>query len=171
MFCLVTVKSFIHLPTGRGQTHRSSPMSMPLPGSTANPDNSKKHQWRLGACRFAILLYNHPNRHLGPSLLALCCCKEYPQQRSSNRPLCPQAQTSRRIPPSSLSALPGPYHIKPLTAIAFINFDAAMLTLNPKDLSVQILQKYLQNAIAPRPICFASTISAAGEVNGAVQFL
>lgn len=40
-----------------------------------------------------------------------------------------------------------------------------MLTLNPKDLSVQILQKYLQNAIAPRPICFASTISAAGEVN------
>lgn len=40
-----------------------------------------------------------------------------------------------------------------------------MLSLNPKDLTVQVLQKYLQNAIAPRPICFASTISAAGEVN------
>src|SRR5688572_1121477 len=40
-----------------------------------------------------------------------------------------------------------------------------MLTLNPKDLSVQILQKYLQNAIAPRPICFASTVSKNGEPN------
>lgn len=40
-----------------------------------------------------------------------------------------------------------------------------MLTLHPKELGVQALQKYLQNAIAPRPICFASTISAAGEVN------
>src|SRR5687768_2690380 len=40
-----------------------------------------------------------------------------------------------------------------------------MLTLNPKDLSVQQVQKYLQNAIAPRPICFASTISAKGEPN------
>lgn len=41
----------------------------------------------------------------------------------------------------------------------------AMLTLNPKDLTVMQVQKYLQNAIAPRPICFASTMSAAGEPN------
>lgn len=40
-----------------------------------------------------------------------------------------------------------------------------MLSINPKDLSVQVLQKYLQNAIAPRPICFASTIDAAGNPN------
>jgi len=40
-----------------------------------------------------------------------------------------------------------------------------MLTLNPKELSVQVLQKYLQNAIAPRPICFASTISKDGKPN------
>lgn len=40
-----------------------------------------------------------------------------------------------------------------------------MLELNPKDLSIPILQKYLQNAIAPRPICFASTISKNGEPN------
>jgi len=40
-----------------------------------------------------------------------------------------------------------------------------MLSLNPKDLTVPVLQKYLQNAIAPRPICFASTISASGEPN------
>lgn len=40
-----------------------------------------------------------------------------------------------------------------------------MLTLNPKELSIPVLQKYLQNAIAPRPICFASTISKAGEPN------
>lgn len=40
-----------------------------------------------------------------------------------------------------------------------------MLTLNPKDLTVQILQKYLQNAIAPRPICFASTVNKDGQPN------
>ncbi len=40
-----------------------------------------------------------------------------------------------------------------------------MLTINPKDLTVMQVQKYLQNAVAPRPICFASTISAAGEPN------
>lgn len=40
-----------------------------------------------------------------------------------------------------------------------------MLTLNPKDLTIPVLQKYLQNAIAPRPICFASTISQNGEPN------
>lgn len=40
-----------------------------------------------------------------------------------------------------------------------------MLSFNPKDLSIPVLQKYLQNAIAPRPICFASTISKNGEAN------
>jgi flavin reductase (DIM6/NTAB) family NADH-FMN oxidoreductase RutF len=40
-----------------------------------------------------------------------------------------------------------------------------MLSLDPKALSIPILQKYLQNAIAPRPICFASTISKNGEPN------
>ena len=40
-----------------------------------------------------------------------------------------------------------------------------MLSLNPKELSIPILQKYLQGAIAPRPICFASTVSSAGEPN------
>jgi flavin reductase (DIM6/NTAB) family NADH-FMN oxidoreductase RutF len=40
-----------------------------------------------------------------------------------------------------------------------------MLTINPKELSVMQLQKYLQNAIAPRPICFASTVSAKDEPN------
>ena len=40
-----------------------------------------------------------------------------------------------------------------------------MLTLDPKDLSVQMVQKYLQNAIAPRPICFASTVNKEGQPN------
>ncbi len=40
-----------------------------------------------------------------------------------------------------------------------------MLTLNPKELSIPVLQKYLQNAVAPRPICFASTISKDGKPN------
>src|SRR5688572_9378549 len=40
-----------------------------------------------------------------------------------------------------------------------------MLTLNPKDLTVQMVQKYLQNAIAPRPICFASTVDKDGKPN------
>lgn len=40
-----------------------------------------------------------------------------------------------------------------------------MMSINPKDLPVQALQKYLQNAIAPRPICFASTISKEGQPN------
>jgi flavin reductase (DIM6/NTAB) family NADH-FMN oxidoreductase RutF len=40
-----------------------------------------------------------------------------------------------------------------------------MLSINPKELSIPVLQKYLQNAIAPRPICFASTISKSGEPN------
>src|ERR1700744_5031950 len=30
---------------------------------------------------------------------------------------------------------------------------------------IPLRQQYLQHAIAPRPICFASTVNAAGEVN------
>ena len=40
-----------------------------------------------------------------------------------------------------------------------------MLSLDPKELTIPVLQKYLQNAIAPRPICFASTVSKNGEPN------
>lgn len=40
-----------------------------------------------------------------------------------------------------------------------------MLTLNTADLKPAELQNYLQYAIAPRPICFASTIDNAGNVN------
>ncbi|QPH41018.1 flavin reductase family protein [Pedobacter endophyticus] len=40
-----------------------------------------------------------------------------------------------------------------------------MLTLKTEDLSAVELQNYLQYAIAPRPICFASTIDADGNVN------
>jgi len=40
-----------------------------------------------------------------------------------------------------------------------------MLTLKLSDISVVDLQNYLQYAIAPRPICFASTIDKAGNIN------
>jgi len=40
-----------------------------------------------------------------------------------------------------------------------------MLTLNLKDLKPADVQNYLQHAIAPRPICFASTIDKAGHIN------
>ena len=40
-----------------------------------------------------------------------------------------------------------------------------MLTINIKDLSTPDLQTYLQYAIAPRPICFASTVDKDGNVN------
>ncbi|WP_316806332.1 flavin reductase family protein [Pedobacter agri] len=40
-----------------------------------------------------------------------------------------------------------------------------MLTLKTEDLSAVQLQDYLQYAIAPRPICFASTIDAEGNIN------
>ena len=40
-----------------------------------------------------------------------------------------------------------------------------MLTLNTADLSPAQLQNYMQYAIAPRPICFASTIDQAGNIN------
>lgn len=40
-----------------------------------------------------------------------------------------------------------------------------MLTLDLKELGVQAVQRYLQNAIAPRPICFASTVDKEGRPN------
>lgn len=40
-----------------------------------------------------------------------------------------------------------------------------MLTINLKDLTPADKQNYLQHAIAPRPICFASTIDKKGHVN------
>lgn len=40
-----------------------------------------------------------------------------------------------------------------------------MLTLDVENLSAVQLQQYLQYAIAPRPICFASTVDAEGNVN------
>ncbi len=40
-----------------------------------------------------------------------------------------------------------------------------MLSLNAGDLSPIQLQNYLQYVIAPRPICFAPTIDAAGNIN------
>lgn len=40
-----------------------------------------------------------------------------------------------------------------------------MLTLKTEDLSAVQLQDYLQYAIAPRPICFASTVDSDGNIN------
>jgi flavin reductase (DIM6/NTAB) family NADH-FMN oxidoreductase RutF len=40
-----------------------------------------------------------------------------------------------------------------------------MLTINPKEVSVVELHGYLQSAIAPRPIAFASTVDKEGNVN------
>ncbi|GGC52296.1 flavin reductase [Pedobacter quisquiliarum] len=40
-----------------------------------------------------------------------------------------------------------------------------MLTINVSELSPAQLQNYMQYAIAPRPICFASTVDAQGNVN------
>ncbi|MDO3627454.1 flavin reductase family protein [Mucilaginibacter sp. BT774] len=40
-----------------------------------------------------------------------------------------------------------------------------MLTLDIKDLTIPDLHNYLQYAIAPRPICFASTVDSEGNVN------
>lgn len=40
-----------------------------------------------------------------------------------------------------------------------------MLTLNTSDLTPVELQNYLQYAIAPRPICFASTVDAESNIN------
>lgn len=40
-----------------------------------------------------------------------------------------------------------------------------MKTIRTDDISIPLLQQYLQAAIAPRPICFASTVDLAGNVN------
>lgn len=40
-----------------------------------------------------------------------------------------------------------------------------MLTINTAELSPAQLQNYMQYAIAPRPICFATTVDQAGNVN------
>lgn len=40
-----------------------------------------------------------------------------------------------------------------------------MLTINPKDISTMQLQAYLQGAVAPRPIAFASTMDKNGNSN------
>jgi len=40
-----------------------------------------------------------------------------------------------------------------------------MLTVNPQDVSVPVLHHYLQGAVAPRPIAFASTVDKEGNVN------
>jgi flavin reductase (DIM6/NTAB) family NADH-FMN oxidoreductase RutF len=40
-----------------------------------------------------------------------------------------------------------------------------MLSLNVEDLSIMEVQQWLGYAVAPRPICFASTIDKAGNVN------
>src|SRR4029079_19448294 len=40
-----------------------------------------------------------------------------------------------------------------------------MLTLNLKETPGEDAQNFLQHAIAPRPICFASTVGTAGNIN------
>lgn len=40
-----------------------------------------------------------------------------------------------------------------------------MLTINPQTVSVPVMQRYLQGAVSPRPIAFASTIDGDGQVN------
>ncbi|RZK81098.1 MAG: flavin reductase family protein [Pedobacter sp.] len=40
-----------------------------------------------------------------------------------------------------------------------------MLTINTSEIATAQLQNYLQYAIAPRPICFATTIDARGQIN------
>lgn len=40
-----------------------------------------------------------------------------------------------------------------------------MLSIDPKDISTAQLHGYLLGAVAPRPICFASTVDARGNVN------
>ena len=40
-----------------------------------------------------------------------------------------------------------------------------MLSINPQDIPTQQLHGYLLGAVAPRPICFASTVDGEGNVN------
>ena len=42
---------------------------------------------------------------------------------------------------------------------------ATMLSINPHEISTQQLHGYLLGAVAPRPICFASTVDGKGNVN------
>lgn len=42
---------------------------------------------------------------------------------------------------------------------------AAMISIDPKDISTGKLHGYLLGAVSPRPICFASTIDGKGNVN------
>ena len=39
------------------------------------------------------------------------------------------------------------------------------MTIHLKDLKPTDVQNYLQHAIAPRPVCFASTIDKDGNIN------
>jgi len=41
----------------------------------------------------------------------------------------------------------------------------SLLTINPEEISRRDMHHYMLAAVAPRPICFASTISADGDVN------
>jgi flavin reductase (DIM6/NTAB) family NADH-FMN oxidoreductase RutF len=47
----------------------------------------------------------------------------------------------------------------------FANFTTVYKTINPSEISAVALQGYLQGAVAPRPIAFASTIDKNGVVN------
>jgi flavin reductase (DIM6/NTAB) family NADH-FMN oxidoreductase RutF len=49
--------------------------------------------------------------------------------------------------------------------LIFVKIPNFMLTIDPKELSPMKLQGYLQSAIAPRPIAFASTIDKNGKPN------
>ncbi len=40
-----------------------------------------------------------------------------------------------------------------------------MVTINPKDIGTVKLQGYLQSAVSPRPIAFASTVDKNGKPN------
>ena len=40
-----------------------------------------------------------------------------------------------------------------------------MLTIDPKEVSIPVLQSYLSHAVAPRPIAFVSTIDKNGNIN------
>jgi flavin reductase (DIM6/NTAB) family NADH-FMN oxidoreductase RutF len=51
------------------------------------------------------------------------------------------------------------------TFLYFCNKYKNMLSISPKDISTAQLQGYLQGAVSPRPIAFASTIDAYGNPN------
>lgn len=55
--------------------------------------------------------------------------------------------------------------LKEFTIDTFALKDKSMLTINPKEIPVPTLHKYLLGAIGPRPICFASTVSKDGIPN------